>query len=183
MAHNIDNKLIAPAKRYAEAILEIAQSKGKLDEIYADILAVVEAYNASEDLRNFINHPVIPIDEKKDAINSIFKGKINDDVFNMLNILAERNKFSLMPVILYCYEQGLDEAKNILKVGVVSAVEVDEDLKESLKNKLENKLHKSIKLDFEVNPEIIAGLILKIEDKTIDGSMKHKLESLERQLA
>ena len=56
-------------------------------------------------------------------------------------------------------------------------------MKENLKNKLENRLKKSIVLDYSINPEIIAGMILKIQDKTIDGSMARKLESLQRKLA
>ena len=84
---------------------------------------------------------------------------------------------------MYCYEKGLDAAKNILRVEVVSAVEVDEDLRENLKTKLESKLNKSIVLDYSINPDIIAGIILKIQDKTIDGSLAHRLESLQRKLA
>lgn len=183
MAKTVDKKLISIAKRYADAILEIAQGKNTLDAVWEDLKAIAQAYDSSEDMRNFLNHPVIPLDEKKDAVNSIFKGKISDDAFNLLNVLLEKNKFFLIDTILYCYEQGLDKAKNILKINVVSAVEVDDDLKENLKSKLENKLHKSVKLDFEIDPKIIAGLILKIEDKTIDGSMLNKLESMERQLA
>ena len=73
-------------------------------------------------------------------------------------------------------------AKNVVKVGVVSAVEIDEDLKNKLQNKLEKKLNKSVKFDFEINPEIIAGLVLKIQDKTIDGSLAARLEGFKKSL-
>lgn len=183
MSQTFDNKLISLAKRYSTAILEIAKSKNELDKVQQDLQTVCEAYDTSDDLRNFINHPVIPVSEKKDALKSIFEGKISVDTLNLLNILVEKNKFSLIDTVTYCFEQAMDEAKNIVRVGVVSAVQVDEDLKENLKNKLENKLNKTVKLEFEIKPEIIAGLILKIQDKTIDGSMAHKLDSLQRQLA
>ena len=180
---NIDNKLIVPAKRYADAILEIAKSKNELDKFHEDIQTAVKAYDESEDFRNFMTHPIIPAAEKKDTLRSVFDGKISPDVLNLLYLLGERNKFSLIPTILYCYEKGLDAAKNILRVEVVSAVEVDEDLRENLKTKLESKLNKSIVLDYSINPDIIAGIILKIQDKTIDGSLAHRLESLQRKLA
>ncbi len=182
-AKNIDNKLIAPAKRYADAILEIAKSKNELDKFHEDIKTVCDAYDSSEEFKNFMNHPIIPASEKKDAVKNIFDGKIAPDVLNLVYILVERNKFSLIDTILYCFEKGLDEAKNILRVEVISAVEVDEDLKENLKNKLENRLNKSVLLEYSINPEIIAGMILKIQDKTIDGSMARKLENLQRKLA
>ena len=180
---NIDNKLIAAAKRYADAILEIAKSKNELDNFHEDIKTISDVYGSSEEFAKFMNHPIIPAPEKKDALKNIFEGKIAQDVLNLLYLLTERNKFSLIQTILYCFEKGLDEAKNILRVEVVSAVEVDEELKENLKNKLENRLNKSIVLDYSINPDIIAGIILKIRDKTIDGSLAHKLESLQRKLA
>lgn len=183
MAQKFDNKLISLAKRYSDAIIEIAKSKNQLDKVQEDLQTVSGAYDSSEDLKSFINHPVIPVFEKKDALKSIFDGKISEDTLNLLNILVEKNKFSLIDTVAYCYEKAMDEAKNILKVDVISAVEVDDDLKENLKNKLENKLQKTVKLEFEIKPEIIAGLILKIQDKTIDGSMAKKLDSIERQLA
>ena len=102
---------------------------------------------------------------------------------NFLFTLVDRNKFNLIDTILYCYENSLNDAKNILKVNVISAVEIDNDLKENLKSKLETKLRKAVVLDYEIKPEIIAGLILKIKDKTIDGSMAHKLQEMKKQLA
>lgn len=183
MSQKFDNKLISLSKRYANAILEIAKSKNELDTVMDDLQTVCEAYDNSPDLKSFINHPVIPVSEKKDAIKSIFEGKISNDTLNLLNILVEKNKFSLINTVTYCYELALDEVKNILKVGVISAIEVDEDLKENLKNKLESSLSKTVKLEFEIKPEIIAGIILKIQDKTIDGSMANKLNSLQKQLA
>lgn len=183
MANNVDNKLISLAKRYADAIIEVAKSHDELDKVLDDLKAVSGVYDSSDDFRNFINHPVIPFAEKKDVIKSIFEGKISTEALNFLYVLLEKNKLSLINTIVYCYEEALDEAKNILKVNVISAVEVDDDLKENLKTKLESKLKKTVKFDFEIKPEIIAGLILKIRDKTIDGSVKNKLESLEKQLA
>ena len=87
-----------------------------------------------------------------------------------------------MDTIKYCYEEAMDVAKNVVKVGVVSAVEIDDDLKQALQRKLEKKLNKSVKFDFEINPEIIAGLILKIQDKTIDGSLAARLDSFKKSL-
>ena len=61
-------------------------------------------------------------------------------------------------------------------------MEIDEDLKHKLQEKLESKLNKSVKFDFETKPEIIAGVVLKIQDKVIDGSMAAKLEGFKKAL-
>lgn len=175
-----DNKLIPLAKRYSDALTEVAQSKNETDAVYADLQEVTGALNTVGELKDFLSHPVIPLSEKKDAVKSVFEGKINTDVLNLVYILLEKNKINLISTIAHCFEESMDEAKNILKVGVVSAVEMDEDLKQKLKEKLENKLHKEVKFEYETNPEIIAGLVLKIQDKTIDGSMAAKLEGFKK---
>ncbi len=179
---NIDNKLLPIAKRYSDALIEVARNKNELDTVYSDLQAVSEALNSVDELKKFLAHPVIPHADKKEVLKNIFEGKINTDTLNLIYILSEKNKTNLVDTILYCFEQSMDEAKNILKVGVVSAVEIDDDLKAKLREKLESKLKKSVKFDFEINPDIIAGLILKINDKTIDGSMAAKLEGFKKLL-
>lgn len=176
----IDNKLIPLAKRYSDALIDVAQSKNELDDVYSDLQTVSEALSSVDELNAFLSHPVIPLSEKKDMVKSVFEGKIKEDTLNLLFILLEKNKINLINTILYCFEESMDEAKNILKVSVISAVEVDDDLKQKLKEKLENKLNKAVKFEFEMNPEIIAGLVLKIQDKVIDGSMAAKLEGFKK---
>ena len=180
---NIDNKLISVAKRYSDAILEVAKERNELDAVFEDLKNAVNVYDYSEDLRAFLSHPAIPAKDKKELVKSVFEGKVADITMNFLFTLVDRNKFNLIDTILYCYENSLNDAKNILKVNVISAVEIDNDLKENLKSKLETKLRKVVVLDYEIKPEIIAGLILKIKDKTIDGSMAHKLQEMKKQLA
>lgn len=179
---NTDNKLIPLAKRYSEALTEVAKNKNELDTVWTDLQTVEESITSVKEMANFLSHPVIPVFEKKDMVKSVFEGKINNDVLNLLYILLEKNKINLLSTILYCFEESMDEAKNILKVGVVSAAEIDEDLKHKLQEKLESKLNKSVKFDFETKPEIIAGVVLKIQDKVIDGSMAAKLEGFKKAL-
>ena len=178
----IDNKLIPLAQRYSDALIEVAKNRNELDSVYTDLKTAAESLESVKEMADFLSHPVIPLFEKKEMVKNVFEGKINNDVLNLLFILLEKNKINLIPAVLYCFEESLDKAKNILKVGVVSAVEIDEDLKQKLKDKLENKLKKSIKFEFDINPDIIAGLVLKIQDKTIDGSMAAKLEGFKKTL-
>lgn len=179
---NIDNKLVSLARRYSEALVDVAKEKNELDDVLSDLQNVVSIFAQMSDFRDFVSHPVIPVSEKKDLINSVFSGKIKEDTLNLIFILAEKNRIGLLSTILYCYEEALNVAKNILKVSVTSACELDEDLKIRLKEKLESKLQKSVKFEYEINPDIIAGLILKIQDKTIDGSMATKLQAFKKTL-
>ena len=124
----IDNKLIPLAQRYSDALIEVAKNRNELDIVYTDLKTVAESLESVKEMADFLSHPVIPLFEKKEMVKNVFEGKINNDVLNLLFILLEKNKINLIPAVLYCFEESLDKAKNILKVGVVSAVEIDEDL-------------------------------------------------------
>lgn len=175
-----DNKLIPLAKRYSDAIVSVALERNETDDVFADMANVSDSLNLVPKMREFLAHPVIPFAEKKDMIDSVFKGRLKECTMNLLYVLLEKNRINLLDTIRYCYENSANEAKNILKVGVVSAIEVDEDLKQRLKERLESKLNKTVQFEFEINPEIIAGLVLKIQDKTIDGSMSSKIEGFKK---
>lgn len=181
-ANKIDNKLLPLAKRYSDALTQVAQEREQLDTVHSDLMTVVESLDSVSVMKNFLSHPVVPFNEKKDMVKSVFEGRLQECSMNLLFILLEKNKISLINNIFYCYEESMDEAKNVLKVGVVSAVDVDEDLKNKLKEKLENKLKKNVKFEFEVDPEIIAGMVLKIQDKVIDGSMAAKLQGFKKSI-
>lgn len=178
----IDNKLIALGKRYSDAILEVANTRNQLDAVLEDLKNVSECLNLVVKMKEFLAHPVISFTEKKELIQAVFQGKIEECTLNLLFVLLEKNRITLLDTIRYCYEESMDNIKNVVKIEVVSAVDVDEDLKQRLQQKLEAKLQKSVKFDFSINPEIIAGLILKINDKTIDGSMATKLDSFTKVL-
>ena len=178
----IDNKLLPLAKRYSDAIIAVAKDRGEIDEVFTDLTTVSESLDMVTKMRDFLMHPVIPFAEKKDMIKSVFQGRIQPSTLSLMFILTEKSRLNLLETIKYCYEESMDEAKNIVKVGVVSAVEIDGDLKQSLKERLENKLHKAVKFVFDINPDIIAGLILKIQDKTREGAMAGKIEGFKKLL-
>ena len=136
MTTNIDKRLISLSRRYSDAILDIAKEKNELDNVFSDLKNVVTVYDYSDEMREFLAHPAISHKDKKELIQSVFEGKISTVTLNLLYTLVDKNKFNLIDTILFCYENSLNEAKNILKVDVISAVEIDNDLKENLKLKL-----------------------------------------------
>lgn len=178
----IDTKQLSTAKRYANALFEVAKDKNILNDIHADLCVVSEALTHSAEFKSFINNPAMPQFEKKDALNKIFKDVISQEVFNLLYLLIEKNRFNIFEEIVYGFELSLDKIRNISRVTVTSAVKLDDEDKQKLKAKLETKLGSTVEFDYEINSNIIAGLIIKIGDRVIDGSLKTKLENLKSAL-
>lgn len=179
MANVQKNGLIAD--RYAEALAEIAKSDLlTYEKISADLKTIENILNQSPDLDEFLNNPLMSSEDKKEIINKVFTDEIDVLTVNFLKILIDKNRFSIFREIINSYNKILDSNNNVSRIQVTSAVILTDDAKVRLKAKLEAKLKKSVTLDWDINPEIIAGLVIKMGDNIIDTSLKHKLEDLNK---
>ncbi|RAI15551.1 MAG: ATP synthase F1 subunit delta [Candidatus Melainabacteria bacterium] len=168
------------AKRYSDALLELSQDS---DKIRKELEEIVDTLSSSQDLKDFMSNPVISIEDKKSVIEKIFAGKIDKTLLNFLKLLVDKDRFNLIDEILESYSKDVDKQKNIQKVSVISAIELDEELKSKLINKLAQKLNKNIELETQLDKDIIAGLVIKTEDNVIDMSLKHKFEEMKKEIA
>lgn len=178
---NTKNKLIA--QRYAEALVRIAK-EGKLtfEKISKDLNLVKEILTSSKDLNEILVNPVVSIEDKKEILDKVFSSEIDVLVINLLKLLTDKNKFNIFDEVLEAYNKSIDSVNNIKRVLVTSAVTMPDDAKNRLKQKLEEKLNANVVLDLNINKDIIAGLVIKIDDNVIDMSLKHKLEDLSRNI-
>ncbi len=176
MNKNIDIKNIKVAKRYA---LALAQSADKdIDEVFDNINSINDVIYENEQFRTFFLHPVVSLKDKKEAVRVAFDGKVNKISLNFVETLLDENRFSIFGTIFELFKKEVDTIKNKQRVEVKSAVEIKEETKARLVEKLSKKLNKDIILDCETDKSIIGGLIIKIEDKVIDLSLRTKFETL-----
>ena len=97
-------------------------------------------------------------------------------------ILIDKKRFNELTQIIQAYNDEVDIINNIKRVEVYSAVEVSEDRKQRLIDKLQNKLKKNVIVNWNINNDIIGGLVIKIDDDIIDNSLKNKLENLSKNI-
>ncbi len=176
------NKLIVVAKRYSKALEELAKSDEDLNVIYENLVSVQKTIKECPDLESFIEHPSFSIALKKEIFNEIFGGKISVDVMNFLFVLLDRNRIFALGAIINSLKELMNQKYNIMVIRAISAIELSDEVKTKLTQKLETVCNKKIQLDTKVDESLIAGMILKIGDKTIDGSVKARLESMKRTL-
>ena len=167
-------------KNYAKALAEIAKDNVmSYEDIKHNLDTVILILQSSSELQMTLENTANSNSAKIDIINEVFKNQINDKIINFLKILVNKSKFNELPLIIDEFNKILDNVNNIKRVEVVSAVQLTEDQKNKITEKLKNKLNKNIIAEWIEQPEIIGGLIIKIEDDVIDSSLKKKLENLE----
>jgi F-type H+-transporting ATPase subunit delta len=176
------NKLIVIAKRYSQALIKLAQSDDELNSLYDNLAAVNETVKSSDDLKTFLSHPAISKDDKKSVLGEIFGGKVPQEVLNFVFILLDRNRIFALGAIINALKEEMNRKYNILVIRAISAVELSSEMKAKLAQKLETIYQKKVNLDTKVDESLIAGMVLKIGDKIIDGSVKSRLESMKRTL-
>ena len=176
------NKLIVVGKRYSSALMNLASNDEELNSIYENLVLVYETIEESYDLKTFISHPSLSKPAKKEVLEEIFRDKISKNILNFLYILLDRNRIFALGAIINSLKDSMNKKYNILIIRAISAIELSDEMKAKLKEKLETIYQKQINLDTKVDANLIAGMVLKIGDKTIDGSVKTRLNSMKRAL-
>ncbi len=173
------------AKNYAQALSESLSGDITLHEALLNEIEVInESFNQVKTIWEVFNNPAISTDEKKKLIKRIFEGKMNAKLLNFLFLLVDKKRFNLLPEIQNQFVVIVNKLKNIVLAEVSSAVELDTESIQKLKQRLENILTKNGKVTIEtkLEPALIGGLVVKINDLIYDGSIKGKLEGLKRRL-
>lgn len=178
----INIKLLKTARNYASALFETALPQNISDSVMNDINLIADTVKENNELQKFLNNPVIKTDDKKSALKEIFENKINLITLNFLFLLADNSRFDAVQEIRKEYKELTDKSRNLVLVKAISAVSVKDYLKQKLKAKLESILYKNVEIQYEINPEIIGGLILEVNGKTIDNSVYTQLKNIKKQL-
>lgn len=167
------------AKNYADALVKIGQDKAMpYEEILENLIFIKNTCESSNELTTVLENPAVSNEAKYSIIDDIFENRINIKIIEFLKILIEKKRFKEFEGIISAFSDELDKINNIQRVEVVSAISLDEGTKKRITEKLQNKLKKNIIAEWQVNEDIISGLIVKINDDVIDSSLKNKLESL-----
>lgn len=170
-------QITTSANIYANSLLETGLNN---DAVIKDLSTIGKILKSSSDLQSVMINPAIPSDKKFDILQEVFKNQINDKMINFLKILIDKNKFTELEQIKQAYILAADEADNIQRVEIISAIELQENQKQRLVNKLSDKYKKNIAASWSVDEDIIGGLIIKTKDEVTDNSIKNKLERLSK---
>lgn len=172
------------SKTYGLALFELALEENALEQILEEEAFVKEVFAENEDLVTLLNHPKISKDEKIQVVENIFKGKISDTMVGFLVIVVTKERYDELNHIFQYLEEKVKEYKNIGVVSVTTAVELTEEQKLQLtKRLLEVTSFKQLEFYYEVNPDIIGGMILRIGDRVVDSSIRTEIDQMAKSLS
>ena len=160
-------------RKYAKAIFEIAQEEGKLVEY--GIESVPQAIE-------FFSNPQVDPKLKKELLQKCFKKELSKDVYHFLLLLVDKHRFVLFPAIVDEYRALSNEARGILIADVTTATAASKKQQKAIADKLEQITGKKVELRLHEDKSLIGGVVVKIGDHRIDGSVAGRLETMKRKL-
>lgn len=165
-------------KRYALALYNVAEEKGKVDEFLKDFEDIVNLFENHEECKILIRHPDISTKEKRDIFIKMFQGKIDEHLLSFLLILIDRGRIEFAGEKLAEMKKIHLKRNKILTAEVRTVMPLEENDRENLINKLQNIYRKQILLTEKIDKRLIGGVYLKVGNDVLDGSIKNKLENI-----
>ena len=171
----------ASAKRYAQAVFEIAMERQELDRWQSDLRKIAEL---AEDavFTALLESPRLHFDDKARLLSERL-GDINPLTLNLAYLLVTRDNFSMVGEIADEYQRLLDGYRGIEQAEVITAVPLDDEDKVRLEERLGAVVGKKVVIKPEVDSSLIGGLIARIGGKLLDGSTRGRLEDLKKDLS
>ncbi len=171
----------AIARRYAGAMFELGLKQNKLDQTLEDVREIARVF-ANRKLAYLLREPKVPQQRKETALRKALASRVLPTSLNLALLVVQRELVELMPNIARELEQLVLNYKNQAIAEVTTATKIDDAQMALIKRALEQRTGKSIILQPRVQPDIVGGVIARVGDQVIDGSLRYRLSLLRQQL-
>ena len=166
------------SKSYADALFSLAL---ETNTVFETLMALKEMRNgiyATEGAIDLLASPSIPKDERCAVLEKAFGDVQPEHVMSFVGVLVQHGHIRELDDCLEAYTQLHDEHCKLSIAHVTSAVALHEGEKAVLIEKLSRKLGRTIHLECAVDPSLLGGLVVQVDGKVIDGSLKHRLQEI-----
>jgi len=167
------------AKRYAKALFSLGQEDGNFDQYGRDLIEFEEFCRQNADFRRVIANPVFAVEDRKRILQAVLeKSSFSDMVKNFLYLLLEKDRLGAIESITEYYSKLTDDISNIARAEIIAARPLKEEALERIERSLERLTSKKIRSELKEDQDLIGGIVVRIGDMVLDGSVKAQLEGL-----
>jgi F-type H+-transporting ATPase subunit delta len=167
---------------YAEALYDAAQKQGQAAEILDELEALVEVLNRQPRLELFLSSAAVGRERKAEALRHAFQGRASDVLTRFLYVLNEHDRLNVLRAVVVAYRDLHDRKSGRIRVRVESAVPLPDDQQERLRQELRQALGREPVLQTRIDPGLLGGLVVRVEDLVYDASVRSRLDNLRKQL-
>jgi len=170
----------AIANRYAKALVQIGSETGAVDQFNLQLNSFSTLLSESRELASVFGNPAYGIDSKREILKELVaKLQVSPMVSNLLMLLLERGRISVLPLIAESYGAFADELSGVIRPTVSSGLPLDAAQIEEIRTALAKSTGKKVELKVAVDPSLIGGVVTKIGGKIFDGSVRTQLARIQ----
>jgi F-type H+-transporting ATPase subunit delta len=166
----------AIARRYAQAYFDLAQAAGAVDAWGSELSRVAEALSDDEVARA-LDNPRLRVTQRAELAAALLEGT-RKEAGNLVRLLVERNRGAALPQVVAHYQRLADRASGVTRAEVTTAVPVDDATAARIRHTLSDRIGGAVETTVAQDPEILGGLVIRIGDRVIDGSVRTRLQQL-----
>ncbi|MBM3286680.1 MAG: ATP synthase F1 subunit delta [Candidatus Eisenbacteria bacterium] len=170
------------ARRYASALFEAARAGERIDPVLDDCAALEKLLAKDLSLLRFLESPRELDEHKRAVIEKVFGERAEPLFVRLLMLVLKKKRIGHLPDVLAEYRKLADEHMGVVVAAVTTAIPLSEELAERLRRRLERITGKKIHLRAGVDPGVIGGLLVLIEGKVLDRTIRHDLARLREQM-
>lgn len=166
---------------YGDALFEVTAENQMISEVYLDVTELAVLFVKNQQWVNLLNHPGISRDERRRMLERCLKNQISEELMGFLTVVIEKGRQGELLSMLQHFIRRVKDYRKIGTAFVSSAVELDDTQKKKLVDTLLKKSgYVEIEMYYKTEPELIGGLIVRMDDRVMDGSVKTRIEQMKR---
>lgn len=170
-------------RTYGGALYELCREDGIEKEMLDEYAVVSDIISANPDFIKLMGVASVPLEERLKSLDGCFRGRIHPYLLNFMKLLCEKGKFAEFAGCRSAFRARYNADNGIAEAEVVSAEKLGEEETSLIKDKLEKLSGKKIILTLREDPTLLGGVRVTMEGKQYDGSVRHRLEEIERSLS
>ena len=169
------------ARRYAEAAFEIAERDDSM-EVWMAAFTVADERLTGDDVMRLLSNPSVPTSSRIEALERIVGDDVTGPQRNLLALMVRRGRFEQLPAVIREFRRLYRQREGIVEATVTSVTALEASALEALRSRLEQLTGARIELDQEVDRDLLGGVVVRVGDQLIDGSVRGRLERLHTDL-
>jgi F-type H+-transporting ATPase subunit delta len=167
---------------YANALFEIARAEGRSEDVEDELFRFARTFEANDALRDALTDERIPAQRRQAVVEDLLGDRASPVTANLVSMVVGGGRGRELPAIIDRLIERAAQERQHEVAEVTSAVPLDDDQQRRLAEALSNATRKRIEVRVNVDPSILGGIVARIGDIVIDGSVRHRLDQLKEKL-
>lgn len=171
------------SREYGDGLFELCAEEGLDNQVLGELECLKRIWREQPDFARLLMNMTLSKDERVQIADAALRGQVHPYVLNFIKILVERGAASELPECADVFQERYRKAYGIAEADVTTAVKLSDAQRQALTRRLEEMTGQKVRLKEHVEPDVMGGVLLKMNGKRYDNTIRHRLDSIRQALS